>query len=342
MVAGACSTICGAVVRRAATTLRLIDVPNQRSSHAYPTPMGGGIGIVIGTVGAMLSLSLAGLDPSQSLTITLVSGGSLVAVVSCIDDVRPLSAAVRLTTHVIAAAIAVWYIGPISTIQLSSGITFGPLVGGLISLVWIVGLVNAYNFMDGIDGMAGGQAIMASAGLAVVGLLGSQFELVIVGSIVTATSAGFLVHNWPPGRLFMGDVGSAFLGYVIAVSTLAGARENPAIGPIGVALSWPFVFDTSWTLLRRLRLRENLFDAHRSHLYQRLVATGPGHAVVTGLYLALAAFGIGAGVGAFVFPSAALWTLLVYSMSSALVMLGLVWRYESGSSSTSRVAPKAT
>ena len=276
----------------------------------------------------MLIMPLAGMMASSALASTVVIGGGLVAAVSLIDDLRTLSASVRLAAHVVAAAIAVVWIGPVSLMSSTGAGAFAATLDAMISTIWIVGLVNAYNFMDGIDGLTAGQATVASAGLVAVGVELSQFSLVAVGTIVIATSAGFLVQNWSPARLFLGDVGSVFLGYVIAVSALAGAHENPMIGLIAVALSWPFLFDTSWTLLRRLRRRENVFEAHRSHLYQRLVATGLGHRVVAGFYLLLTAVAIGAAVAALRFPSSAPWILLSYAMSSAAVLIAVVRRHE--------------
>jgi Fuc2NAc and GlcNAc transferase len=331
VAAGLCSAVCCAIVRRIAATVGLVDVPNERSSHLVPTPRGGGIGIVVGTVGAVLLMPLAGLMVSSALASTIVIGGGLVAAVSLIDDLRTLSVYVRLAAHFMAAAIAVVWIGPVSlTSPTGAGALAAPL-DAMISTVWIVGLVNAYNFMDGIDGLTAGQAAMASAGLVAVGVDLSQFSLVALGAIVGSTSAGFLVQNWSPARLFLGDVGSVFLGYVIAVLTLAAAHEDPMIGLIAAALSWPFLFDTSWTLLRRLRHRENVFEAHRSHLYQRLIATGLGHRVVAAFYLLLTAVAIGAAVAALRFPASAPWILLSYAVSSAAVLIAVVRRHEASS-----------
>ena len=148
--------------------------------------------------------------------------------------------------------------------------------------------------MDGIDGIAAGQAITAGLGWAIVGWLADDLRPMLLGGLLTATSAGFLVHNWSPASIFMGDIGSAFLGYCFAtLGLLGGGGGSGAL--IGILLVWPFVFDTAFTFCVRLRRRENIFKAHRSHLYQRLVLTGLSHRAVTLLYVALAVLGAAAG-----------------------------------------------
>jgi FlaA1/EpsC-like NDP-sugar epimerase len=168
--------------------------------------------------------------------------------------------------------------------------------GALATFVWIVGVTNAYNFMDGIDGIAAGQAVVAGLGWAVIGWVNGQPTVGTLGALIAATSLGFLGHNWPPARIFMGDVGSAFLGYTLAVLPLVASAGSAGIGPTAalmwaMLLAWPFLFDTSYTLVRRLLRGENIVTAHRSHLYQRLTAAGHTHLFVTILYVFLAIVG---------------------------------------------------
>ena len=182
--------------------------------------------------------------------------------------------------------------------------------------------------MDGIDGIAGGQAVVAGLGWAALGWLSDQPLVGILGILLAASSLGFLGHNWPPARIFMGDVGSAFLGFTFAVLAVAAAQRDARLALAGVLLVWPFIFDACFTFLRRLRNGENVFAAHRSHLYQRLVIAGYSHRTVTLLYIGLAAWGA---------ILAQLWTLDVAGSSLLIVvsmpvlcwgLCKVVWRRE--------------
>jgi UDP-N-acetylmuramyl pentapeptide phosphotransferase/UDP-N-acetylglucosamine-1-phosphate transferase len=149
--------------------------------------------------------------------------------------------------------------------------------------------------MDGIDGIAATQALVAGLGWCLLGKLASDGGAMLAGSIIAGAAAGFLVLNWAPATLFMGDVGSAFLGFTLAAMPLV-ADDTPRLAIPAVLMVWPFVFDASLTFLRRLARGENVFAAHRSHLYQRLTAVGWSHARVTTLYLVLDAIGVVAAV----------------------------------------------
>jgi UDP-N-acetylmuramyl pentapeptide phosphotransferase/UDP-N-acetylglucosamine-1-phosphate transferase len=161
-------------------------------------------------------------------------------------------------------------------------------------VLWIVGLTNAYNFMDGIDGIAGGQALVAGLGWALLGTVAGAPIVGGLGTLVSCSSLGFLLHNWYPAGIFMGDVGSAFLGYTLAVLPLLfsfSAGESAGAPVVGLLLVWPFVFDTGFTFLRRLWRRENVFATHRSHLYQRITSPRSGHGRVALMYSGLALAG---------------------------------------------------
>jgi UDP-N-acetylmuramyl pentapeptide phosphotransferase/UDP-N-acetylglucosamine-1-phosphate transferase len=198
---------------------------------------------------------------------------------------------VRFGVHLGAAAAATALLGPPQSVNLGSlgrfdlGIAAWPL-----TLLWIVGMTNAFNFMDGIDGIAGITAAAAGGGLAAAAGLLRVEPVALVSLAFAAASVGFLACNWPPARIFMGDVGSAFCGFMIAVLPLAGGPEAAAsLVPIVAVTMWPFIFDTAYTLCRRLARGENVFRAHRSHLYQRLVITGWSHRAVSTLYGGLSA-----------------------------------------------------
>jgi UDP-N-acetylmuramyl pentapeptide phosphotransferase/UDP-N-acetylglucosamine-1-phosphate transferase len=194
-------------------------------------------------------------------------------------------------------------------------------------MIWIVGLTNAYNFMDGSDGIAGAQALVAGASWACLGWLAGLPTLAGLGLLLAGGSLGFLLHNWPPARIFMGDVGSAFLGYSFAILpllALAGQRSLAAASPVlGLLPVWPFVFDASFTFLRRLRHGENVFAAHRTHLFQRLLIAGFSHRFVLLLYGSLATVGGVAAVFWFVWPVEAFWSSLALFPSLAWML----WRF---------------
>jgi UDP-N-acetylmuramyl pentapeptide phosphotransferase/UDP-N-acetylglucosamine-1-phosphate transferase len=205
---------------------------------------------------------------------------------------RSLPVRVRFLTHALGALLVIAGIGywRVADFPLLGQVQLGWL-GLPLVFVWIVGLTNSYNFMDGIDGIAGGQAVLAGLGWALFGWWGDQPQVGALGALLAASSLGFLGHNWPPARIFMGDVGSGFLGYTFAVLPVVAALSDPRFILVGALLLWPFLFDTTFTFLRRLSRGENVFAAHRSHLYQRLVIAGRSHRFVTLLYTMLALIG---------------------------------------------------
>ena len=306
------SWLVGALIRRYAAPLGLIDHPNERSSHIVPTPRGGGAGIVLAAVGGMLLLDI----PRPEL-LALAGGGLFIAVVSFIDDLWSLPALLRLAVHVAGACVAVYLVGA----------PFGA-AGALLAVVWIVGLTNAYNFMDGTDGLAGGQGVVAAAACGAIAVALGRADLAAVSGLIAAACLGFLVHNWSPARLFMGDVGSAFLGYSLAVLTVVVAQVHLLAAPAMLLALWPFVFDPILTLIRRASRRENLLRAHRSHLYQRLVAGGWTHAQVAWLYGALAVGGAIGGLGLVKGISGAPAMALAAAVAMVLIVVRLVRRVE--------------
>jgi UDP-N-acetylmuramyl pentapeptide phosphotransferase/UDP-N-acetylglucosamine-1-phosphate transferase len=220
-------------------------------------------------------------------------------------------------------------------------VALGP-AGAALGLVWVVGLMNAFNFMDGIDGIAGTQALAAGLGWALLGAWGAGADLSTAGLLVAGASLGFLWHNWPPARIFMGDVGSVYVGFLLAVLAVVAARRGPAWGVAGILLVWPFVFDASLTFLRRAARRENVLQPHRSHLYQRLVIAGWSHQRTTGLYGALAAAGLGSGAVYVTGTAAARLAALALVAVLAAGLWAVVCAVErSGATGTSDGAPGA-
>ncbi len=277
----------------------MIDRPNARSSHSTPTPRGGGLAIVT----AVLSGVVLWTWKSAQLPLGVVGAfailGGGIATLGWIDDRRPLSARIRLLVQLAAAIAAIGAFGSIESIWLPFA---GPMHIGRfgigLTLLWIVGLTNAYNFMDGIDGLAAGQAVIAGLCWLLVSWGHQRAPSGAIGLLVAAASLGFLIHNWPPARLFMGDVASGFLGFTFAVLMLprmAGDAYSDRLLIGGALFVGVFVGDASLTFARRLRNGERVFDAHRSHLYQQLTPTKAMHRPVTMLYLALAVLSAGCG-----------------------------------------------
>ncbi len=255
-------------------------------------PRGGGVAIV--TVTGIAALVAAWLNPAMQPAIAAwLVPAAAIAAISLRDDFRPLPAAARLAVHVAGAVAVVAFVGPIDEVAI-------PMVGEVclgaaawpLSLVWIVGLTNAFNFMDGIDGIAGLSGAAAGLTLAVAAGLAGGHAVAIVGLAIASGALGFLTSNWPPAKVFMGDVGSTFCGFSLAaLPVLLPAVGRQAVLPAVVLAMWPFIVDSGLTLLRRLVQRENVFEQHRGHLYQRLVISGWSHRAVAGLYGLLAAAG---------------------------------------------------
>lgn len=278
-------------LRKLALHRQILDVPNERSSHQSPVPRGGGLAIVLVVLVGISLLQIGGLF-SQNISqfFYFMLGCLLIAGISLLDDLRGLPTALRFAVHSLGALLAIAAFGLCQQMDLPGlGMTAFGWAGLPLTLLWIVGLINAYNFMDGIDGIAGGQAVMAGVAYTVLGFQTGELWLACVGIISAGSSFGFLLHNWQPARIFMGDVASAFLGYLLAIIPLAASSKNNRLAWAGVLIVWPFVFDTTFTFLRRLRNREKVFSAHRSHLYQRLTIAGWAHRKVSLLYILLAA-----------------------------------------------------
>ena len=287
-------------IRRVAIQRAILDHPNERSSHSVPTPRGGGLAIAVFVI--VVAIVYGIVNGFTRGNVAYIISGTILALLGWQDDVRTLSAKIRFPIQFLAIVIAMWGMGwfGMVTIPLFGVWDLGWL-GIPVTFVWILGLINAYNFMDGIDGLAGGVALAAALGWMALSSTfgGSEFGgrenplTFWLALSVAAASLGFLGHNWPPARIFMGDVGSTFLGFTFAVLPLtAGHRGGDAL-MFGTAILWTFIMDAGLAFLRRLARRENVFAAHRTHLYQRLAASGVKPVVVSSLFIALTLLGAG-------------------------------------------------
>lgn len=258
----------------------MIDRPNTRSSHTVPVVRGGGIAVL---TAVMLAGAFA-VNPACAWSIALIAlAGLVLASVSFVDDLKSLPQLLRFAVQAGAALIALYTLCAGGLAGLSPAITVSIAA---IGFLWITGYTNAFNFMDGINGLAGMQVVTTGIGTALIGLAagGNKEHPAIVLSIVLAGAGiGFLPHNFPRARMFLGDVGSAPLGFFLAVFAFWLARDLGwwLLGAFGL-LHANFVLDTSVTLARRIWGGERWFESHREHFYQRLVRAGKSHSFVTG------------------------------------------------------------
>lgn len=279
--------------RLLAHNLKSIDVPNERSSHTRETPRGGGIAIVSAFLTGILLIHLIG-DKTPIYTLYFLGfllSSLIIAVLSLYDDFKPVSFKVKLGGH-ITAIIVVMIAGIV--IDLIHLPVIGEVhIGALaypLTFLWILGLTNAYNFIDGLDGLAAGTATIAALFLAYITFQQGSHFIYLASLTLAAATLGFLLFNWPPARIFMGDVGSTFLGFAFAVMAVIAARYDHSHTSLFVVplLLFHIIFDTILTFMKRLMAGENVFTAHRSHLYQLLYRVGYSHKQVTLIYSTLA------------------------------------------------------
>lgn len=268
-------------VRRVALRNGIIDRPNARSSHTTPVPRGGGLAIVILTsLGIIAAAAVGAVD--NRLALALLAGGICVAWIGFKDDRQPVPVAARLSIHAVSAIWAIYVLGGLPAIQVGHRVVDLGLAGDVLGVVAIVWVVNLFNFMDGIDGIAASEAIfIAVSGGALCAIGVAPISVPVAGAALAATCAGFLLWNWPPAKIFMGDVGSGYLGYVIAVLAVAAAREHPAAIFVWLILGAVFFIDATVTLVRRLIRGQRAYEAHCSHAYQILARRWGSHRRVT-------------------------------------------------------------
>jgi UDP-GlcNAc:undecaprenyl-phosphate/decaprenyl-phosphate GlcNAc-1-phosphate transferase len=259
---------------------RVLDTPNRRSSHRTPTPRGGGLALAVGCLCALAFTPAAGMNARPALGITAVAFGTI----GLAEDLHGIPPLRRLAGHVLAAAVGLhWLLGDLR----------GPLVWqvvfGVGALVWVVAYVNAFNFMDGINGISVAQGTIAGAGWCALGLWQDVPGLAAAGAILVGASLGFAPFNFPKARVFLGDTGSYFLGAWMAATVVIGLRAglSPEAVIFAVAI---YLADTSSTIVLRLRRGERWYEPHRSHVYQRLCLSGWSHTrttVTVGGFIAL-------------------------------------------------------
>lgn len=267
--------------RKIAVARNILDIPNPRSSHDIPTPRGGGVAILIAFLFGVFWLYIRGEMPGQ-LFVVLCLGSSLVSGIGLWDDMNHVPPWGRLIVHFFAAGIAGYYI--IACYQSPRYAGFGQysLIIWIILVITTVWCLNLFNFMDGIDGLAASETISVAWGAAMIIFMqhGAILEFVLL-LLLGVSCSGFLFWNWPPARIFMGDVGSGFLGYVLAVFALLTSASGKLSLWGWVILFGCFLVDATITLIRRVVRGENFMKAHRSHAYQILSRRFDSHKKVT-------------------------------------------------------------
>ena len=251
-----------ALLRRSGWTSALADVPNERSLHEVTMPRVGGLGLMAAALPVAAALGDAPIAVLACLAAAL-------ALISAADDVRSLPISVRLSAHAAAATVAILAIASPSAAHAGLGV-----VEAAVAILAIVWMTNLYNFMDGSDGLGGGMALIGFGTLAIAAALAGDWPLALACAAIASASAGFLAHNLPPARVFLGDAGSIPLGFLAAVLGLHGVLTGAWPLALPLVAFAPFILDASATIARRILHGEPFWKAHRAHYYQRLVLGG--------------------------------------------------------------------
>ena len=280
LISGVVSYLLTALVRQYALRNDVLDHPNERSSHTAPTPRGGGMAVL-----AALFLSLVVGTAADAITArdawTLGLGTLVVGLVGWLDDHGGLRPSTRFAAHVAAGIWTLSMFGGLPSLVVGdSSVSLG-IAGFVLGVVGVVWSINLFNFMDGIDGLAGSQALLIFGAASVLLFVRGDRSLGTIALTLATASLGFLAWNWPPARIFMGDAGSGALGYLIAGITIGSENRHAVPGIVFGILSGVFIADATVTLLRRLARGNRPHEAHRDHAYQRLSRAWGSHRAVT-------------------------------------------------------------
>ena len=266
-------------MRHYALKKNIIDNPNERSSHSIPTPRGGGVAVVCSYL-----LALAVLIYSQQLEfhtgLTLIIAGFIIALLGFLDDHGHINSMLRLAVHFLVAIGVVFSLGGFSEVTIFNGFELG-FFANIIAVLFLVWLLNLYNFMDGINGIASVEAITTTVSMAVLYLLLYTSLNSDILWLLAACVFGFLLWNFPKAKIFMGDACSGFLGLILGILALIALKENLALFCAWIICLGVFVVDATYTLIKRVLNGYKMYDAHRSHSYQILSRRWGSHTPVT-------------------------------------------------------------
>jgi Fuc2NAc and GlcNAc transferase len=272
------------IIIKVAVRKNILDIPNERSSHTQPTPRGGGLAIVVSWYIGLFVMKLSG-NLDNSLFFALLSGLAL-AIISFLDDIYNIKPAVRLLVQVGTSVAGLFFLGGLKVVYADGLSINSNIILTLVATFGIIWFINLFNFLDGIDGYASIQAIVTALGIFVV--TGSPLTLILVFSVL-----GFLTWNWPKALVFMGDIGSTQLGYVLIILGLYYGNNHEISIAGWLILTSLFWVDATVTLYRRWRNSEKLSVAHKKHFYQRLVRSGYSHKQVVLWQIFISVFFIG-------------------------------------------------
>ncbi|TVQ03416.1 MAG: glycosyltransferase family 4 protein [Balneolaceae bacterium] len=275
---------------------QITDIPTERSSHSKPTPRGGGIGFVFTSIIAIILYALLNGYLISAGLLVFISAAVIIALMGWLDDKFNLSRRVRFFVQAAAAFAVLYFMVNISIVKVPMlfEINIG-VAGFLLGIIFLSGATNIYNFMDGVDGIASVQLFGVTIGWMILSWIWHEPLLFSINLILFVAVLAFLRYNWSPAKVFMGDAGSLYLGFFCASMPFIAAYQSEVLNIqdtiwYGIILLWPFLFDGTFTLVRRFSNGENIFEAHRSHLYQRLNIIGVSHANISLLYLSFSAF----------------------------------------------------
>lgn len=267
-------------LRRYALTHNIMDIPNDRSSHTVPTPRGGGVAIVVSFL-ALLPLLRGEATITWTGMLAIMGAGAWIASIGFLDDHGHIQARWRLLAHFIGAAWALYWLDGFPPMPAFDAMLNHYGIGLVLAAFYLVWMLNLYNFMDGIDGIAGIQAIcVALGGAALYGVTG-QPGMALAPLLLASAVAGFLIWNFPPAKIFMGDAGSGFLGIALGILSLQAAWVAPRLLACWLILLGVFIVDATLTLLWRLFRGDKVYQAHCSHAYQNASRKYGGHLPVT-------------------------------------------------------------
>ncbi len=258
------------------SVLSRLDYPSERSLHEQPTPRGGGLAIALGVLTAVSGILL--LHGGSDELAWLALAALVILAISFVDDRSHVHPGIRIAVHFVVAALLIRGGLGLDHLDLPGlRVPFPGVVGVPLTALYVVWMVNLYNFMDGMDGFAGGMALIGFASFAVLAGFAGHYPIMMIGVGTAAAAGGFLIFNFPPARIFMGDVGSSLLGLLAAGLSLWAEKDDVFAIWVGVLIFSPFIVDATVTLVRRLVRGERVWEAHKSHFYQRLVQLGWGH-----------------------------------------------------------------
>lgn len=266
----------------------LLDLPNERSLHEVPTPRTGGLAVIGSLLVGLAAVSLGDAWPTNEeaggwagwpISVWIIALTALLATVSFFDDRAGLPIVIRFGVHLAAAVTLI--LGPRVVMSQVEVPRLGTVELGwfsvVVSIAFLVWMTNLYNFMDGMDGFAGGMTVLGAGFLASLAWHGGHRVILALSLLLAVAALGFLAHNFPPAKIFMGDVGSVPTGFLIGALILLGCRDRLFTVWVPLMLFSPFIIDATVTLLRRAVQGDRVWIAHRTHYYQRLVLLGWGH-----------------------------------------------------------------